>query len=285
MTVLALVVPVLLLAVYIKLMPLFERSLQKLAEQGAGGQGSGRLPRRLSEIVCRSKEEAMFFRFTWSMMRNERDFKLKVYPTFGLSLILPFIFIFNSLSSGNMEAVRNSRAFLFIYFSALLMMTAVQMLRYSTSYKAAWIYKAIPIRETAQVYRGMLKAAVLRLQLPLFAIEGAIFMWLFGVRLVPHLIIVLLSLLVYSVICFRLLPRALPFSEKYSAARQKEFTGGAFMQLFILMFFAALHYLVTLIPFGIYIYVPILVIANWWIWSVSFSDAASRPRQIPTLRL
>ncbi|QSF44848.1 hypothetical protein [Paenibacillus tianjinensis] len=285
MAVMALVVPVLLLAVYIKLMPLFERSLQKLAEQGVGGKDSGRLPRRLSEIVCRSKEEAMFFRFTWSMMRNERDFKLKVYPTFGLSLILPFIFIFNSLSSGNMDAVRNSRGFLFIYFSALLMMTAVQMLRYSTSYKAAWIYKAIPIRETAPVYRGMLKAAVLRLLLPLFVIESAIFLWLFGVRLVPHLIIVLLSLLVYSVLCFRLLPQALPFSEKYSAARQKDFTGSAFVQLFILILFAGLHYLVTLIPFGIYIYAPILVIANWWLWSVSFSDAASRPRQIPTLRL
>jgi hypothetical protein len=130
----------------------------------------------------------------------------------------------------------------------------------------------------------MLKAAVLRLLLPLFVAVGAVFLWLFGPRLIPQLIIVLLSLLVYSVICFRLLPRSLPFSEKYSSARQKDFTGAAFMQLFILMLFAGVHYLVLLIPYGVYLYAPILVIANWWIWSVSFADAASQQAQIPTLR-
>jgi hypothetical protein len=284
MAVLALVVPVLLLALYIKLMPLFERSLQKLAEQGAGGKEGGRLPRRLSGIFCRSKEEAMFFRFTWSMMQNERDFKLKVYPTLGLSLVLPFIFMLNMLRSGDIGTLRSSKAFLFIYVSALLIMTAVQMLRYSANYKAAWIYKAIPLPDMAPVYRGMLKAAVLRLLMPLFVIIGAVFLWLFGLRFLPHLVIVLLSLLMYSVICFRVLPRSLPFSEQYSAARQKDFTGSSFIQLFILMLFAGVHYLVTLIPYGIYIYAPILVIANWWIWSVSFSDAASKQRQIPTLR-
>lgn len=284
MAALSLVVPVLLLVIYIRLMPLFERSLQKLAEQGAGGKSSGRLPLLLSEIVCRGKEEALFFRFTWSMMRNERDFKLKVYPAFGLSLVLPFILIFNTRRGGDVELFRSSNYFLFIYFSALLTITAVHMLRYSTSYKAAWIYKAIPLPGMAPVYRGMLKAALLRLLLPLFVIEGAVFLWLFGLRLVPQLIIMLLFMLVYPVICFRLLPKSLPFSEKYIAARQKEFSGNSFVQMFILMLFAGLHYLVTLIPYGIYIYIPILAACNWWIWTVSFADTASQQRQIPTLR-
>lgn len=274
MSVLALVVPVLLLAVYIKLMPLFERSLQKLASEEGAGKDSGNMARRLSELFCQGKEEALFFRFTWSMMRNERDFKLKVYPTFGLSMILPFIFIFNILwGGGGLEELRNTKAFLFIYFCALLMMTAVQMLRYSTSYRAAWIYKTIPLPGLSPVYRGMLKAAILRLLIPLFVIEGAIFLWVFGLRFLPHLIIVLPALLLYSVLCFRLLPKSLPFSEQYSAARQKDFTGSAFVQMFILMGLAGLHYVISLIPFGIYIYAPVLVIVNWWIWRISFPRA------------
>ncbi|MNI54928.1 hypothetical protein D3C73_1098500 [compost metagenome] len=266
-------------------MPLFERSLQKLAEEGTGGEYSGRLPRRLSAMVCRSREEATFFGFTWSMMHSERDFKLKVYPTVGLSLILPFIFILNTLWSGNgLGAVRSSRAFVFIYFCGLLMMTAVQMLRYSENYKAAWIYKAIPLPRTSAVYSGMLKALILRLLLPLFAVEGVLFLWLFGLRLWPHLIIVLLALLLYSVLCFRLLPQALPFSEKYSAAGQKEFTGVAIAQMFILLLFGGIHYVATLVPWGIYSYAPVLVIANWWIWRVSFPRAVLPERRIPTLR-
>ncbi|MFD2881356.1 hypothetical protein ACFTAO_44560 [Paenibacillus rhizoplanae] len=87
LTALSVVVPAVMFAAYIRLMPVFERSLQKLAEHGAGGRDSGRLARVLSEIVCRNKAEAIFFRFTWSMMKNEREFKLRVYPTVGFSMI------------------------------------------------------------------------------------------------------------------------------------------------------------------------------------------------------
>ncbi|MHA6534574.1 hypothetical protein [Paenibacillus sp. BAC0078] len=284
LAVLALAVPVLLLLAYIKLMPVFERNLQKLAEQGAAGKDSGRVASRLSELFCRNKAEAMFFRFTWSMMRNERDFKLKVYPTIGLSLVLPFIFIFNQVWSGDLASLKDSRAYLFIYFSGMLMMTVVQMLRYSASYKGAWIYRTIPLPGTAPVYRGMLKAAVLRLLLPLFVLEAAIFIWLFGIRILPDLVAVLLVLLLYPVICFRVLPQALPFSEKYEAAKQKDFQGGAFALLFILIGLGGLHFAITLFPSGVYIYLVILVAANWWIWRKSFPGSASQSGQIPTLR-
>ncbi|MNL79239.1 hypothetical protein D3C87_2057970 [compost metagenome] len=46
-----------------------------------------------------------------------------------------------------------------------------------------------------------------------------------------------------------------------------------FVLLFILMGLAGLHYVISLIPFGIYIYAPVLVIANWWIWRISFPRA------------
>jgi hypothetical protein len=284
LAVLALAAPVVLFAAYIRLMPLFERSLQKLAEQGASGQGTGRIARRLSEITCRNKVEAMFFRFTWSMMKHEREFKLRVYPTVGLSLVLPFIFIFNQVWSGDMAAIRGSRSFLFIYYSALLMMTAVQMLRYSTSYKGAWIYKVIPLPGTAMVYRGMLKAAVLKLLVPLFALEAAVFLGLFGSRIIADMAAVLLALLLYSVLCFLLFPRALPFSEKYEAARRKEFTGSAFVQLFVLAGLAGIHYVFTLIPAGIYIYLVILAAANAWIWHRAFLPEDSGSSRLPTLR-
>lgn len=283
LAILALVVPIVLFVVYVKLMPAFERSLQKLAEQGAAGQDSGRLSRRLSEITCRNKEEAMFFRFTWSMMKNEREFKLRVYPSVGLSLALPFIFMFNHILTGDPAALRDSRAYLFIYFSALMMTTVVQMLRYSASYKGAWIYKVIPLPRILMVYRGMLKAAIIKLLLPLFAVEAAVFIGLFGVKIVPNMVGGMLALPLYSVICLLLLPKALPFSEKYETAQKKEFTSIAFLQLFILGGFGGVHYAVTLIPGAIYIYMAILVIANVWIWRVAFPANDSPSSRFPSL--
>ncbi|KWX76271.1 hypothetical protein [Paenibacillus jilunlii] len=277
------IVPLVVLLGYIKLMPLFEQSLQKLAEQGAAGKENGRYSGLLSGWLCRDKAEAMFFRFTWSMMRNERDFKLKVYPTVGLSLILPFIFIFNQAWTSDHSLNTESKAYLFIYLCALLLLTAVQMLRYSSSYKGAWIYTAIPLPETAPVYRGMLKAVLLRLMLPLFVLESAVFLWLFGPRILPDLAGVMLVLPLFAVICFRMLPRALPFSEKYEAAKQKDFTGSGFVLLFILMGLAGLHYVVSLLPLGIYIYLVILAAVNVWAWRAAFPHEGSRPGQIPTL--
>ncbi|MBW4082159.1 hypothetical protein [Paenibacillus sp. S150] len=281
---LAALIPLMLLLAYLKLMPLFERSLQKLAEQGPAGKDSGRYSRLLSELFCRDKSEAMFFRFTWSMMRNERDFKLKVYPTVGLSLVLPFVFIFNQAWTGDPSLHADSKAHLFIYFSALLLLTAVQMLRYSSSYKGAWIYRTIPLADTAPVYRGMLKAVQLRLLLPLLVLESAVFLWMFGLRILPDLAAVVLALPLYSVICFRVMPRALPFSEKYEAAKQKDFTVSGFVLIFILMGLGGLHYAVSLFSSGIYIYLVILAAANGWVWRSAFPGKDSRSGQIPTLR-
>ncbi|MFC6648086.1 hypothetical protein [Paenibacillus rhizoplanae] len=250
----------------------------------AQGRDSGRLARVLSEIVCRNKAEAIFFRFTWSMMKNEREFKLRVYPTVGFSMIFPFIFIFNQVWSGDLAGVRSSKSYLFIYYCALLLMTVVQMIRYSASYKGAWIYQVIPLPGKGLVYRGMLKAAVVKLLVPLFMLEAAVFIALMGPWIIADMIVVLLALLLYAVICFLTFPKALPFSEKYEATQRKEFTGSAFVQLFILAGLAGVHYVFTLIPAGIYIYMVILVAANGWIWHRVFRRDLPQDGNFPTLR-
>ncbi|MNC35699.1 hypothetical protein D3C75_841910 [compost metagenome] len=129
----------------------------------------------------------------------------------------------------------------------------------------------------------MLKAVLLRLMLPVFLLESAIFLWLFGPRILPELAGVMLVLPLYAVICFRMLPRALPFSEKYEAAKQKDFKGNGFVLIFILMGLAGLHYVVSLFPAGIYIYLVILGAANAWVWHAAFPREGSQTGQIPTL--
>ncbi|WP_440960973.1 hypothetical protein ACN6KS_28740 [Paenibacillus nitricinens] len=270
LSVLALVIPVLLIVAYVKLMPLFENSLQKLSEQGNVGNSNARMVDWLSKITCKNPLEGMFFRFSWSMMKNERDFKLKVYPAIGYSIVFPFIFIFGIFWDGNASSIKDSNTFLMIYFGATLLQTVVLMLRYSAGYKGSWIYKLIPLPNTAPIYRGMLKAAIVRLLLPLFAIEAIVYLWLFGLRIIPDLVVVLFAMLIYGVICFRSYPPVLPFSERYEAAKQKDYTANSFGLLFLLMGMAGIHYVFTLFMGGIYIYLLVLVVLNLWIWRITF---------------
>jgi hypothetical protein len=275
LSVLAIVIPLLLIVAYIKLMPLFEKSLQKLSEQGNVGKDNARMVDWLSKINCKNPVEGMFFRFSWSMMKNERDFKLKVYPAIGYSIVFPFIFIFGILWDGNVSSIKDSKSYLMIYFGAMLLQTVVLMLRYSTSYKGSWIYKLIPLPNTAPIYRGMLKAAVVRLLIPLFAIEAILYLWLFGLRIVPDLVVVLFAMLIYAVICFRSYPPVLPFSERYEAAKQKDYTANSFGLLFLLIGMAGVHYVFTLFTGGVYIYLLALVVLNLWIWRMTFPKSVS----------
>jgi len=94
-TVMAIAIPIMAILVYMKLMPLFEENLLKLSNNyGTTKKAKGKPGQLLSRLLCRSREERIFFRFASDMMRNEREFKLKVYPTLGFSIIFPLYLSF-----------------------------------------------------------------------------------------------------------------------------------------------------------------------------------------------
>lgn len=259
---LAVLVPVIMLFIYIKMMPAFERNLQKLSDQSVrAGRAKGWLTDVLARWVSGSREEETFFRFATKMMSTERDFKLKVYPTLGFSIIFPFIFFFIYTPEGGMEGISSSKMYLFIYFCALLVPTVVMMLKYSGRYKGAWIYQTAPISHTAPIFKGTLKAFLARLLLPMFLIESLIFLAVFGMNIIPDLLCVLLVLPLYTLICFMVLRKALPFSEPFEATQQKEALLTLPLML-ILAVFAGIHYFSSTIAYGVYMYLALLLVLN-----------------------
>src|SRR5699024_5315745 len=102
LSVLALVMPVLAIALYIRLMPSFEQNLQKLMEESHTGKVKRKLLDNMwANVACFRREEHVFFRFASIMLSQEREFKLKVYPMIGMALVFPFIFMFNGLAVGD----------------------------------------------------------------------------------------------------------------------------------------------------------------------------------------
>lgn len=271
LSILAVVVPIISIFAYIKLIPSFERNLQKLNNNSGKGEKRNKVIYDIiSKIICFSKEERTFFRFASNMMKNEREFKLKVYPSLGFSLIFPFIFIFNMLKDDGLSKLASSKVYLYIYFCALMLPTVIMMMKYSGRYKGAWVYKTMPIKNIANIFKGTLKAFIVNLLLPIYIIECVIFIYIFGMRIFPDLIVIFFNMMLFTVICFRVMKKSLPFSESFGVSKQGE--GLIMIPLMILIgALAGVHYFCTTFNYGIYIYMVVAFVMVIVAWKKAFN--------------
>ncbi|CAM5500480.1 ABC transporter permease OS=Lysinibacillus sphaericus OX=1421 GN=LS41612_12845 PE=4 SV=1 [Lysinibacillus sphaericus] len=146
-------------------------------------------------------------------MKQERDFKLKVYPSLGFSFVIPFIFMFNMMRSDHVD-YSTSISYLNIYFSMLIIPSAVMMLGHSAKYKAAWIYKVFPIKDYTDLQKGSLKAFLIKLYIPLYLFEYWILLYLLP-RIIPDLLIVLVASCLYTIICYMGFENKVPFTKPF----------------------------------------------------------------------
>jgi ABC-2 type transport system permease protein len=268
---LGILMPLLSIWIYIMLNPVFEQNLQKLSYHGKGKEKRhGKLGHFLLRIICQSDEERAFFRFAGSMMKNERDFKLKVYPSLGFSAVIPLIFIMNGFNT-NLNQLSTSKSFLTVYFSLIIIPTILVLLKFSGKYKGAWIYRVAPIKQLKPMFSGTIKAFIFNLYLPVYLFISIIFIALFGVRILPDLIVVFLNACTFAVICFMVLKKFIPFSASFDEYNQNSnvaiFIG---LMLFVALF-AGIHYAATLISFGIYIYLVIAILCLGTLWRLAFN--------------
>ncbi len=267
---LALVIPIISIIIYNRMMPSFERNLQKLTNQnGESRRKERRWKNWIARVVCRSTEERVFFRFADNMMRNEREFRLKVYPALGLSLVFPFIFMLNEIQMNSYAHLVASKWYLAIYMSCLMMPSAITMLKYSGKYRGAWIYRSAPIANLAPLYSAALKVFIVNLFFPIFLILSVIFIAIFGFKIILDLFVVFVVSILFTVICSLTLNGTLPFSESFEDAQQ---SGGlkVILAMLLIAVFAVVHYVASLVPFGVLIYLAVMVISTILGWKQAY---------------
>ncbi len=267
----AIVMPLIMLFFYIKLIPAFEKYLQKLGNNDAKGKNKSKKESIISKLICTNREERIFYHFSMDMMRNERAFKLKVYPTIGYSLIIPFFIMISLFSDTSYKEITQGKTYLFIYFCGIMLPTLIMMMRYSESFKAAWIYKAMPIGPMKPVFQGSIKAFFIKIYLPVYIVEAIIFGVIYGTRIIPDLFVVFLNMLLYSIVCFVCLEKSLPFSKNYETAQQTNHVGVVFILFLLLAALVGIHYIFTTFQFGIFIYLCIDVILLIIMWEAAFN--------------
>lgn len=267
LSLMGILIPPISIILYSKLTPVFERNLQKLSEQGGSdGNRKNIFQSKLSAIVCRTKQERAFYNFASIMMKNERQFKLKVYPTLGFSLVIPFLFMFNILRDLSLEELASTNYHLSIYFSLMMIPTVISSLKFSGAYKGSWIYGVTPIREKSAIYKGTLKAFLYRLFLPIYLLLSVVFVIMFGTHILVDLFIVFVSASIYIVICFKAsFKSVLPFSASFNAVSESD-GYKVFILMGIILIFSAVHYYVITMEYHVYFYLILILIIQLIVW-------------------
>lgn len=271
---LGLVLPLLAVLIYSRYSATFESALSKLSDRsGENRSHHGKWADHTARIVCFQREERLFFRFAALNMKNDRPFKLKVYPMLGISLVFPFIFIFTSLQGESWQAIGRGKGYYFLYFSLSMIPTAISMLKFSSAYKGAWIFSAAPFEHRTRIFSGTLKAFLVRLFLPVYLILSFLFLLIFKWTILPDLVVVFLTACLYSALCYKGIngEGILPFSQPFETVQE----GGnihALLFMAAVLPFLGVHALIGwLLPgYGLWLYALILFAGNFVVWKKSF---------------
>lgn len=270
-SILALLIPIVSIVVYIKLIPAFENNLQKLNSTGENSKKSGRFTKWISKIICRTKEERIFYGFATNMMKNERTFKLKVYPQLGFGFIFPFIMIFSMSSQGfDNGNIFSANSYFAIYFAGIMVPTLLLFLQYSGNFKGAWIFNTIPMKDRSNMYKGTIKATFINLITPVFLLISIVFLFIYKWVIIFNLITTYLILMLYTRISFMFVEKNIPFSKAFEVSQ----SGGNFIymtiSLLIIGSLGFIHFMLSKVSYGLYIYIPILIISNLIFWNIGF---------------
>ncbi|HSH36904.1 hypothetical protein, partial [Schnuerera sp.] len=270
-SILAFTVPIASMIIYNKLTPTFERNLQKLNESSEHSEPRNKgLNKLISGVICRNKEERVFFKFATNMLKKERNFKLRVYPSLGFSIVFPFIFLLTGLKEIGWGRIASSKVYFSLYFIGLIVPNIISTIGFSGNYKGAWVYKIAPFNGTKAIFKGTIKASFVSLILPLYIFIGIIFMVIFKGKIFMDLIILFLTLLLFIIICFNLATKRLPFSTPFEEGNKGEGIIAIFFIL-ILGVLAGAHYIATMFKYGMLVYMIALVIFNIFAWRKGFS--------------
>lgn len=268
---LALVVPIAAIVFYIRSIPEFESNLQKLNDTGGIRKDEGRLARFLSKLFTNDEEERNLYSFARNMMKNEREFKLKVYPNLGFGLIFPFLMMLPTVMDSTLLEIRNSGNFLSLYLIAFVILGIVQYLPYSSDYRGAFVFRVSPIKDTTSIYKGALKAGFIHLFTPVFLFEGIIFLLIFGLRIVPDLVLIYLNISIATVLIYKIINKDIPFSRDFERVRKGKFVEVFLSSALVFVFFLA-HYFVSKLKFGVYIFIVASILINILVWNRGFKD-------------
>jgi len=225
---------------------------------------------KLASLFTKTGGEYMGFLFAWKMMSRSRDFKMKVYPAFGSMIVLAFIF--TNGGPFHEESALDGENFIKIlltvlYFSSMILTTALGNLPFSDKYKASWIFYSAPVESPGRVISGAVKSAMVSLYMPLallIAIFGIVFM---GPGFILNIVLGVFNVLAIGAVTAYTSVRKLPFSNVLEGTAN----GGTFVKTMLLLFamgvIGFIHYFVSGYIWAVLLLIALALGILWLVFS------------------
>ena len=204
----------------------FEQYLAKLDQSSDAPRHDGWYVRFCRKLFTRGDEERGYFDFAWRVLREERDFKLRVYPQLAYSLIIPVVFLVTMGDDGAslhslLQSIGRGGAYALLMFN-LALPVAIYNLGFFSQPEAMRLFQRVPLRHDGRFLRACMKVLFARLILPLCLPLVVIFTLIGGLQTLIAGIGVLLSLYGITLLMGRSMVHThLPFSQLFDASNQK----------------------------------------------------------------
>lgn len=183
-----------------------------------------------------------------------------------MSVLLPYLFFFSTIRNSSLAEIGRGSSYYVLHVMLIMIVTVVMMLKFSGKPKAFWLFGAAPLPSMSPLYQGALKAFAIKMFLPLFTVNAIVFLIIFGIRILPDVLIILLTGLVLIPVSAKAILRHPPFSQAFNMAQQKD---GWWVLVFIIVVggLCGLHYFSSTVTYGISAYIVVLLAANGLAWT------------------
>jgi hypothetical protein len=161
-----------------------------------------------------------------------------------------------------------------LYFSAFVMVTALNYVAISDQYKAAWVYYSTPVDVPGRVMIGAFKAIWVKFFLPFFAVLSTFVLYVWGPGVIIDVILAVVNVTLFVSGMARINIMHLPFSiiEQTKQSAGKVLKSMLAMAVLSIMGFG--HFFCTQFHLG-WLKIVFLILSSIMLWLVWSSYAAT----------
>ena len=280
LSILSLLIPLISIMAYLKFIaPYFEKNLQKLNDNSyrKDKKADSKIRRhaKVAGLLSRNKDEKAFYRFTQDMISSERKLKLTIYPSLAFAVVMPFIFLVNIFSDSKsineaISKLSNGKYYFALYITLMMLSLVIISVNRSERYKAAWLYKVLPIENPSPVFKGTFKGLLIKILAPAYTIPAIVFLVVSGPRIIPSIILIFMNMVLTSLLILKIATKELPFSRDFTYKSENNIVV-VFGSFGIVGALAVIHVIASFIPFGIAIAIIISGFLILLVWKLCFN--------------
>ncbi len=224
---------------------------EKEPERGAVGFWS-----QLVAPLLRDPEERVGYNLVSKYIRRNRNMRMRIFPAFAMPLAVLGMFIMDGeiVDPFLQPNVPTFMAFIFLIY---LVVFFYQIIPTSDHWQASWIFRVAPVSDYSKIYRGAMKALVLKYVTPYFILIFAVLSTQMAVQHAFLLAILNYVIFVAYTVALTALARDLPLSKRFERGQSNLRFTLTFVLFPLFIFVGLFEYIVcqypVLYPFAIFL--------------------------------